>query len=71
MIALRRGAIEVIHEDYMDGNHITNVVTLLLTPLSNRCIRSSSQEEEKLDLLCMMYCTVSLCKIMTDNRVLL
>jgi len=29
MIALRRGAIEVIHEDYMDGNHVTNMVTLL------------------------------------------
>lgn len=54
MIALRRGAIEVIHEDYMDGNHVTNMVTLLITLLSYRCIRGSSQEEEKLDLLCMM-----------------
>jgi len=33
MIALRRGATEVIHEDYMDGNHVVNVRTLSLLTL--------------------------------------
>lgn len=54
MIALRRGAMEVIHEDYIDGKFVLAVyVDFTLSSGLCRCDGSSSKEEEKLNLLCI------------------
>lgn len=54
MIALRRDAKEVIHEDYIDGK---TAIICMLFPMHHwwlcRCDGSPSKEEEKLNLLCI------------------
>ena len=52
MIALRREANEVIHEDYIDGKNVI-VCSSLYHCFLSRCNGSASKEEEKLNLLCI------------------
>lgn len=53
MIALRREATEVIHEDYIDGKICIYYIAHYIIDFLCRCDGSASKEEEKLNLLCM------------------